>query len=238
MKSIVPDYYIENCIPTEDDIFHASKAWNKVMAEDNTKPFRDIKANDPTFEYSSSLTWFYDVFYARFFELCPQAKPFFAKTSMLAQGRLIAGVISSSLMAVKEPDQLRKRLTHMTEKHNGKGIAAVKYGFMGNALLDALDRVLGPEDFDALARLAWIRIYTFMLNIILPIVVDYELKEQEPRYNISNNTMFYKISRRLFAPKSSANTTNEVVPISNEQDVVLRPAKGSSEVLNQLAKSK
>jgi hemoglobin-like flavoprotein len=220
MKSIIPGYYIENCQPSENDISVAKTAWDKIMAGENTKPFVIMKENDSTFEYSSSLTWFYDVFYSRFFELCPQAKPFFANTSMLAQGRLIAGVISSSLMALKEPEQLRNRLTHMTVKHNGTGITAVKYGIMGYALLDALERVIGPEDFDAQSKQAWIHIYTFMLNIILPIVVDHEMKDQEQRYGMRNDSVFHKISQIFFANNINSVLQDQIDILTESEKIV------------------
>ena len=222
MKSIIPSYYIENCKPSENDILVAKTAWEKIMAGDNTKPFLIMKENDSTFEYSSSLTWFYDIFYSRFFELCPQAKPFFANTSMLAQGRLIAGVISSSMMALKDPEQLRNRLTHMTVRHNGTGITAVKYGIMGYALLDALERVIGPDDFDAQSRQAWIHIYTFMLNIILPIVVDHEMKDQEQRYGMRNDSVFHRISRR-FHTKAPKSVLQNHIDVKSDSQKILNP---------------
>ena len=220
MKSIIPSYYIENCKPSENDILVAKTAWEKIMAGDNTKPFLIMKENDSTFEYSSSLTWFYDIFYSRFFELCPQAKPFFANTSMLAQGRLIAGIISSALMALKDPDQVRNRLTHMTVRHNGTGITAVKYGIMGYALLDALERVIGPDDFDAQSRQAWIHIYTFMLNIILPIVVDHEMKDQEQRYGMRNDSVFHKISQIFFANNIKSVLQDQVDLLTESEKIV------------------
>ena len=74
-----------------------------------------------------------------------------------------------------------------------------------------------------------------MLNIILPIVVDYEMKDQEQRYNMRNNTMFHKISRRFFSNRTPNTVVNEESTISTEQNMI---RCDSEKVLDSLSKTK
>ena len=136
-----------------------------------------IKAKeDPNFAYSTCLTWFFDSFYQQFFILSPDVIPMFANVSIVAQGRLLAGVISSALSLLRNKDVLRKKMVAMTKKHNGKGVKAEHYGTMGQALILALHKVLG-DLFDDKCKTAWARVYSFLLSIIIPEVVKFEEKE-------------------------------------------------------------
>lgn len=178
LHDVQPEYYIQNVIITDDDISKANASWDIIMSSKETIPFmeRVAKRNDDTFNYTSVLTWFYDVFYNRFFEICPDAQPLFHHVSMVNQGRLIAGVISSALYSLKNPTKLKDKLTENTRRHNGKGIKSEWYTKMGEALIWALGHVIG-DLFDEATNMAWRKIYSFMLSIILPLAVEYEVEE-------------------------------------------------------------
>ena len=143
------------------------------MSAEETVPFKErlSKKCENNFSYTSVLTWFYDAFYNRFFEICPDAQPLFHNVSMVSQGRLIAGVISSAINLLKVPTKLREKLTENTIRHNGKGIKSEWYSKMGEALIWALHHVIG-DVFDEATTVAWKRIYSFMLSIILPLAVE------------------------------------------------------------------
>eukprot|EP01041_Mallomonas_annulata_P005455 gene5455-10968_t len=177
MKEVTPAYYVHDVILTEDDIHHARRVWIILMAGTNTDPFIKKKEMDPDFPYSSSLTWFYDCFYGKFFELAPAAKPLFAKVSMVAQGKLIAGLISTMLDSYKATERIKMRIGIVAAQHSKRKIVTEHYCLMGNALLFALGEVVG-DPFDELSKIAWIRIYSFLLDIILPVAVDHEVKNK------------------------------------------------------------
>eukprot|EP01036_Dinobryon_divergens_P037834 gene37834-49572_t len=208
MAKYQPDYFIADVDLTEDDVSIASKAWFLLMSGENTEPFAERKRIDPNFEYSSSLTWFYDAFYGKFFELYPAAKPLFAHVSMVAQGKLIAGLISSSLESVREPIKVNERLRHVAYKHSQRGIRAEQYGVMGHALLWVLELVIG-KSFDAAAKTAWTRIYCHILNIILPVAAEYEVNKQREAARISMKLSgkFASIKRSLSKGSIKSNYT-------------------------------
>eukprot|EP00607_Mallomonas_marina_P001323 CAMPEP_0182438528 /NCGR_PEP_ID=MMETSP1167-20130531/85837_1 /TAXON_ID=2988 /ORGANISM="Mallomonas Sp, Strain CCMP3275" /LENGTH=300 /DNA_ID=CAMNT_0024631939 /DNA_START=240 /DNA_END=1142 /DNA_ORIENTATION=+ len=230
------------------------------MSGENTEPFlqRQKSAADLNdFPYSSSLTWFYDAFYDKFFELCPETKVMFERVSMIKQGRLIAGVISSALDSFANPEKLKKRLVSNTKNHNGKGIKSEHYVNMGEALVSTLEMIIGPL-FDAATKDAWYRIYSYMLNIILPVSVEYEVEEkrkqsgksQSGKYSISSVKEFicgssgrhsrsYRTRPRVSLSQAGIDETHEPQPQSSRDLLhratqaggLLTPMSGSINIL-------
>ena len=170
-----PSYYIRDVEITSADIEITKTSWGLIMSGVETKPFHIAKMNS-NFEYSSLLTWFFDSFYEKFFVLSPEARPMFAHISISAQGRLLAGVISSALGLLRSKDQLHKRLEAMTLKHSMKGVKASQYGTMGAALVWAMELVLG-ELFTEAVSTAWLRVYSLLLSVIVPVAVRYEFEQ-------------------------------------------------------------
>lgn len=50
---------------------------------------------------------------------------------------------------------------------------AYQYGIVGECLIWTLTRVLGPA-FDDKTKIAWVKIYSIMLSIIIPVAVKEE----------------------------------------------------------------
>eukprot|EP01041_Mallomonas_annulata_P008037 gene8037-16473_t len=179
IDSIILPYYVKNVELTKDDIDHSARVWRLLMSFDNTTPYLERKSKDPeTFTYASTLTWFYDQFYKKFFELCPEAAIFFVHVTLTAQGRLIGGLITSALDSFKARERIKARLERLANAHNQTGIKPIHYCYMGEALLWALELVVG-DPFDNNAKLSWGRLYSYLLNIMLPIAITHELKEME-----------------------------------------------------------
>ena len=173
VRNALPDYYVENVVISKEDIDGATASWNIIMTEESTVPFLEAK-KDPRFNYFSVLSWFFDSFYEKFFQLAPEARPLFTHITLTSQGRLLAGVISSALGLLRNKDHLHKRLSSMTEKHSMKGAKSYQYGLMGKALIWGMEYVLG-EAFTEFCRRCWIHVFSFLLSIIVPIAVNYEM---------------------------------------------------------------
>ena len=173
IENSLPPYYVRHVEINTNDICATKQCWGMIMNSDSTIPFLEAQRN-PDFQHSSVLTWFFDSFYERFFTLSPEARPMFHHITISAQGRLLAGVISSALGLLQNKDQLHKRLAAMTQKHSMKGVKACQYGTMGSALIWAMDLVLG-SDFTDDCKVAWTRVYSFLISIIIPVAVEYEL---------------------------------------------------------------
>jgi len=203
LQKVKPEYYVKDVVLADEDIELAKESWMIVMSGDNTKPFLTRLEADPNeFRYSSTLTWFYDAFYEKFFEVCPDAEPMFHKVSMLKQGRLIAAVISSSLDSLKNPAHLEEKLIKNTKRHNGKGIKSEWYSKMGDALIQTLELVIGSELFTAATKNAWERIYSYLLSIILPVSVEHEISEMRVSRSQKNSSLV-SVSGRVIEHFSS-----------------------------------
>ena len=174
-RQACPSYFIDDVVINNSDIALTTNSWNILMSGEQTIPFKRNSALE-NFNYATSLSWFFDIFYEKFFSLCPETRPMFTHVSIVSQGKLLAGVISSSLAYLTESDRLKARLSSMVKAHNQKGVKALYYGCMGEALVWALGTVIG-EEFTYECRLSWYRVYSYLLGIILPDVVKYEIEQ-------------------------------------------------------------
>eukprot|EP01036_Dinobryon_divergens_P040419 gene40419-53434_t len=108
---MMPPYYIQNVVVTDNDILLGRASWKKV-AEGNSEAYLAIK-DTPDFEASSCLTWFYDSFYKRLFDVNPSARPLF-KINLMSQGRVLMGIISTALNLLKDPSTFEQMLINLT----------------------------------------------------------------------------------------------------------------------------
>mmetsp|Transcript_35925 Transcript_35925/g.36609 ORF Transcript_35925/g.36609 Transcript_35925/m.36609 type:complete len:360 (+) Transcript_35925:93-1172(+) len=244
-EKICPKYLVKDAIVTDEHIQLAKSSWVMIMSGENTEPFiiRKAVSKSDSFPYTSSLTWFYDAFYNKFFELCPDTKAMFERVSMVKQGRLIAGVISSALESFNDTEKLKKRLVSNTVNHNGRGIKSEHYAKMGEALVSTLEMIIGPK-FDSATKKAWYRIYSYMLNIILPVSVEYEVEEKRKqsgkihserkitsgKYAISSIKEYISGSGK-HSKSNRSHVPNEVVNEINGEEL-LRPAPGKTSKTN------
>eukprot|EP01036_Dinobryon_divergens_P039741 gene39741-52446_t len=148
-----PSYYIHNVVLTEDDIRLTTTSWRDILACVETNAFQRRKKEDPeNFEYLSISLWFFDAFYNRFFETCADARHIFSgeRTS----GKVIENLISSAFDCGLDQVKIKEVVCKLTCENYVHGIKAAQYGAMGEALLWALDLVLG-EEFDDKMKSAW-----------------------------------------------------------------------------------
>lgn len=169
--AMYPSYYIKNVQLNDDHIELAMKSWKLVMDAYPSQRFIDAKQVEG-FEHPTCLTWFYEKFYNRFFELCPEATKYFKDVSIVKQGRLIAAVISGCLRDVRKPEMLKQHLVAMVKSHHPKGVKVELYGFMGLALIETLEYILGTEIFDEKTKIAWVHLYSVLLSNIVPAMYD------------------------------------------------------------------
>ena len=175
-----PSYYKTGTIITDSNIIEVKNSWDIIMSGAPTNEFLEERSKDSRFSHSSCLTWFFEIFFEHFFELCPDVIPMFANVSLVSQGRVICGVISFALGTLNKNDlKLRRRLSILVEKHYFKGVRSQHYGFMGSALLYALEKVLGSS-FDVDCNRSWTLVYSHLLGIILPMAMKLEQEGKAP----------------------------------------------------------
>jgi hypothetical protein len=69
VKAMMPVYYTEEEL-AGDEAGRAVAAWNSVV-DDSAPEFNRLKETRADFSHPSALTYFYDTFYHRFFDIHP-----------------------------------------------------------------------------------------------------------------------------------------------------------------------
>lgn len=97
-------------------------------------------------------------FYALLMAKHPVLSPLFAHTDLDRQGRLLMETIGWAVTHLDQPGVLTPRLAELGARHQGYGARPEHYDLVGECLLGALERELGPAFDDAL-RQAWAEVY-------------------------------------------------------------------------------
>jgi hypothetical protein len=83
-----------------------------------------------------------------------------------------------------------ERLKGLAESHCRMGVKSSEYAYIGDVMFWTLKTCLGPA-YDGKTHTAWVKIFSKMLKIIVPISISYELKNntaQRQRVDQFNNS--------------------------------------------------
>ena len=95
---MMPVYYTEEEI-TEQDLNLAIDCWQHIVS-DTSPEFKMKKETDPSFQFSSCVSWFFSNFYARLFDVHPMCRSLF-KTGLQTQGRFLISMVSLCINQLK-----------------------------------------------------------------------------------------------------------------------------------------
>ena len=122
VKLMMPLYFDPiDCTPEEHKM--AEDCWNLVLT-DKTPEFLAKKGTEG-FPYTSCVTFFYDNFYVRLFDIHPAAKELF-KSGMKGQGKFLVMMLSLALSELNQPEQFEKSLLRLADIHYKRGVKAVE----------------------------------------------------------------------------------------------------------------
>ena len=145
----------------------------ELIVESTSNEFQAQKASN-SFEYGTCLAWFYDSFYERLFSVCPSSIPLF-KGDLQVQGRALVSMISTCLEQITSNEAFKSTMEKLAKAHAQKGIIVNEYFIVGDVLLWTLEKCLGIQ-FDNTVKNVWCRIYSMMLQEIVPVAVVEEVK--------------------------------------------------------------
>jgi hemoglobin-like flavoprotein len=103
-------------------------------------------------------------FYAKLFELDPDAERLFATTDMLAQGHKVMRMFAEIVHNLGRPETLVAEVADLGRRHVGYGVQDHQYDSVGIALLWTLERGLGPAFTDEV-RNAWTEAYLLLSTV-------------------------------------------------------------------------
>lgn len=162
-----PQYFIGDEV-THEDLHYACQSW-ALIVEDRGEEYLVNKDEINTY----CVTWFYTLFYSRLFDIAPETKTLFRR-EIDQQGKMIVSLITFALNSFYEDSEnLRSKLQKLATAHAAYGVVSSQYNQMGEVLFWTLSKVLGSQ-FCEPTKLAWVRIYSSLLKIILPVAVEEE----------------------------------------------------------------
>lgn len=201
VKLMYPLYYTSQNI-TSDEHKMASDSWNLIL-NDKSPEFL-ARRGKPDFPYTSCIIFFYDTFYTRLFNVHPMSRNLF-KNGMRSQGKFLVKMITLALTEINDASKFDKTLIKLAEVHNQRGVKCVEYGVVGEVLFYVLKTVVGANSYDSRVHLAWVKVYSRMLRVIVPCALALELATnsewQGKRLTISNESYMFS--------DSNANTSKE-----------------------------
>lgn len=171
IQMMMPVYFISDAVITDTDITCVQHSWNVLIIEDQSKEFLRSQES-PTFVYSSCISWFYSVFYSRLFNVHPLFRPRLnAKGSK--SGKSLVMMIATTINGLRDKDMFTRVVSEMAKNLCWSGVKPVEYGILGEVLLYSLHVVLG-SDYTIEVDTAWRKVYSQVLDIIIPVCVAYE----------------------------------------------------------------
>jgi len=214
----LPSYHIKSVIVTEADVAVARNSWELILNDccDEHKQMK-LKSTDEAFLNSTSLTWFYDLFYEHLFEIHPSSKSLF-RGSIKKQGLVLVKIITISLGLREDRDgKATKLLTGIAKTHAERGIRAYEYGIAGDCLFWALCKCLGPDIYNESLRVSWIRIYSLMLDVLVPaaLIEEGKLLEGDHRKSYLDRDGDVDSLRQLVKNLAPEPTTHETATVEH-----------------------
>lgn len=164
----MPPWCIRDFQVNEKTVSLVTDSWRMCMSG-AAVPFLLAKERE---ENLTPLVFFYNSFYYFLFELLPEVRPLF-KRGIAGQGKMLANVIKYIVRNLQETQQdvFVASLTHLAKVHNKLGITADQYSVMGMCLVHTVRVCTGPEYFTDDIRMAWVHVYSKMMDVIIPVVV-------------------------------------------------------------------
>jgi hypothetical protein len=135
VKLMMPVYYNELLI-TDEEYALAHACWGLIL--NDTSPEFLERRRSTSFTHQTCIMFFYNVFYARLFDIHPLAKDLFKDVQ--SQGKFLVKMISLSLSEKNDSAQFKKTLQKLAEVHNERGVKATecKHAILYDKLIDDL----------------------------------------------------------------------------------------------------
>lgn len=122
VRLMYPVFYNSEGI-TPEERKRASDSWQLIL-DDKSPEFLQHKGQ-PDFPYTTCVTFFYDSFYTRLFDIHPMCRQLF-KNGMRSQGKFLVKMISLALSELDDPGKFDKNLVKLAEIHYERGVKAVE----------------------------------------------------------------------------------------------------------------
>jgi hypothetical protein len=106
---MMPVYYIHDAVVTQNDLKEATTTWT-MITDDTSEEFKRRKANDPDFTHFSCVSWFFNNFYSRLFDVHPLCRSLFT-SGLQSQGKFLIKMVSLTLSQLGDQVVFIKRIS-------------------------------------------------------------------------------------------------------------------------------
>eukprot|EP01038_Epipyxis_sp_PR26KG_P004866 gene4866-6817_t len=170
---MMPTFYSEKEVTAEEHE-RATVTWNLIL-ESKAAGYQAKKKLNLTLTYQSSVSFFYTLFYERLFQVHPSSKSLFTK-GIKSQGKMLIELLSLALFELNNKRKFQETFYRLAVIHCKIGVKAIEYGIVGEVLFWTLKEALGDDEYDTYTHMCWVHLYCRMLNIMVPVAVEYELE--------------------------------------------------------------
>ncbi|MCB9544834.1 MAG: flavohemoprotein [Myxococcales bacterium] len=105
-------------------------------------------------------------FYGIFFDRYPQVVPMFSRNTPEKQQEMLTGALVAVLDHLEDAPWLASTLRTLGRRHEGYGVTAEMYDWVGECLLAAMAEVAG-DDWSAEVEQAWVDAYGAIVSLTL-----------------------------------------------------------------------
>lgn len=159
----MPPYCIFDAVIDSETRDLVMNSWVQCL-EGQTKDYRAIAQMNPN---TSPLVYFHDGFFIHLKSMTPDIKD-------KLQSRMFVRFLKLFLFTAEEPNDpnVKASLEKLAVDFNSSGFDHEKYTYFGLALFEAVRKGLGAITLENKLRAAWIKVYSRMLQVMMPIVND------------------------------------------------------------------
>ncbi len=106
------------------------------------------------------------LFYERLFEIAPEVKPMFSRTSLPEQSKKLLTMLSYVIANLDCLDEIMDEVIKLAQRHSNYGVKESHYSAVGAALLWTLEKGLGSQWNEEL-KTAWTEVYTILAGAMI-----------------------------------------------------------------------
>lgn len=172
VKLMLPVYYSSATL-SKADIAMASCSWNLIDFGTVAEFVRLQQCTSKEeFPFTTAAAWFSNVYFNHLFDVHPLSRSMFLDPRV--RQRFLSSFMGFVFTAVADKANFKKKFTLLAITHCHRGVKAIEYGIIGEVMFWSLRFCLG-ELYSKDIHMAWVKLFSTMLAVILPVAVGREL---------------------------------------------------------------
>ena len=143
--------------------------WQSILLN-TTRPYEILKETSNT-SIETCLSWFYNIFYQRLFDIYPTCKSLFAHDPY-CQGKFLLRLITTLLQDPASDSQYRSAVSALAVELSNKRFRPYELGILGDVLFYALEQCLGVERYSFEVDMCWKKAFSHLMVQIIPLCIE------------------------------------------------------------------